>query len=76
MRKIKEKTLKNIAYWIIIPIAYVIVAYGCWKVARHINWKFGYGPKIEQRIQSLEDRIEVLEEIADIAENYLKSEKN
>ena len=61
MKKIREETVKTVVYYILIFILVVIFSYGCWRAERYINWKFGYGPKIERRIQSLEDRIRVLE---------------
>ena len=35
--------------------------YGMWRVERYLNWKFGYGPRVERRVEKLEDRIEKLE---------------
>lgn len=39
-----------------------LVAFGSWKIERALNWRLGYAPQVEERIQPLEDRITILEE--------------
>lgn len=64
-----------ITYYIIIAIVISIFSYGCWRLERYINWKFGYKTKVNKRMEKAEIRIKKLEKIAGIDKNSLKSEK-
>lgn len=39
----------------------LLIAIPAWYMERWLNWKFSYGPKVEERIQALEQRVERLE---------------
>lgn len=54
--KVKDRLIKVVLI-ILIPI----FAFFCWRVERYFNWKFGYGPKVDRKIQALENRIIKLE---------------
>lgn len=42
-------------------LIFLAIAYGAWSVKRWANWKFGYGPRVERRLESIETRLELLE---------------
>jgi len=48
-------------YALIVVIA-LGLGIGAWKLKRWIHWKFIYGPKVEQRIEQLERRVQSLED--------------
>ncbi len=60
---------KEVKVWIVVIFTVIIISYGGWRIERYVNWKFGYGPKVNRRIEAVEKRVEKLE-------NSLKSEKN
>lgn len=57
--------MKDIFLVIIVVIVVLALGIGSWKLKRWFNWEFGYGPKIEQRISELEERVLLLEQRPD-----------
>jgi cytochrome oxidase assembly protein ShyY1 len=53
--------MKTVVIYVVSAILIASASFGCWKIERWINWKLDYGDKVEQRIEILEARIDVLE---------------
>jgi hypothetical protein len=41
--------------------AIFVLSFGGWWLERWVNWRFHHGPMVEQRLESIEQRIEKLE---------------
>ena len=62
MSSIKEKAaMTGITVGVLALV--VLMVWGGWRIKRWWNWKYGYGPKVEARIEQLEERVEKLEEM-------------
>ena len=51
--------------FLIVPVVILLVVLfiiGAWLFERWINWTFSYGGKVEQRIEQIEQRLDILEE--------------
>lgn len=56
---------KNFAITVYVITSIVCISFlmiGIWELERWINWKFSYGPRVEERISQLEKRVEKLEQ--------------
>ena len=57
-----KKDKSTIFVFIIFIVCGLFLGFGGWMLERWVNWKFFYGPKIEERISFLEKRVEKLEQ--------------
>ncbi len=53
----------NTAIGVLIIMLVLMFGYGCWRVERWANWKFGYSVKVESRLVDIEKRIDSLEKV-------------
>ena len=61
IKNFKEKCALTGIYLVIFAIVLLLI-FGAWELKRWFNWKFGYGPKVEARIEQVEKRVKTLEE--------------
>lgn len=57
-----KANILNLLLGLLLVAALLGIVCGGFYFERWVNWKFAYGPKVEQRLQSLEQRIEKLEQ--------------
>ena len=53
--------MKDLIAFIGIGIVVILIGFGMWKAERWFNWKVDYGSRVDDRIEQLEERIDVLE---------------
>ena len=53
--------MKDLMAFIGIGIVVILIGFGMWKAERWFNWKVDYGGRVDDRIEQLEERIDVLE---------------
>jgi cytochrome b subunit of formate dehydrogenase len=51
--------MKSIGYTVAVII--IILAISGWRIKRWINWEFSYGGRVDNRIELLEDRLDIVE---------------
>lgn len=60
MGKHQKGDAEKIALLAITLFVAMCVSLAGWQAERWFNWKFGYGPKVDSRIEALEQRLETL----------------
>jgi len=51
----------NILAIAVVTVAILVTAYALWCVETWVHWKFAYGPMVEERLERIEGRLEILE---------------
>ena len=52
----------NLLVVVVLSVLFLGFLFGCYKLERWINWKLDYGGRVDSRVESLEKRIEKLED--------------
>jgi hypothetical protein len=57
----KPGLLSNIGVTVYAVSVIAIIGYTAWRFERWANWRFSYGPAVEQRVKAIEIRLERIE---------------
>lgn len=58
------KILERIYVGLIVTLLVVFalgIGYGAWRIEKWFNWRYGYGPQVEGRLETIERRLDALE---------------
>lgn len=62
MRSSSFYALVNMGFVATLVLAAVFVSWLGWRTTRWLNWRFHHGPAVERRLESIEHRLDRLEE--------------